>query len=37
LQKKEDVSYAKIIEEFPTEKAVLDSKDVPEYFEKLLF
>ena len=35
-KKKEDVSYAKIIEEFPTEKAVLDSKDVPEYLKSVV-
>ena len=35
-KKKEDVSYAKIIEDFPTEKAVLDSKDVPEYLKSVV-
>ena len=35
-KKKEDVSYAKIIEDFPTEKAVLDSKDVPEYLKSIV-
>ena len=35
-KKKEDVSYAKIIEDLPTEKAVLDSKDVPEYLKSIV-
>ena len=35
-KKKEDVSYAKIIEDLPKEKAVLDSKDVPEYLKSIV-
>ncbi|GGP04245.1 hypothetical protein GCM10010992_15460 [Cloacibacterium rupense] len=34
--KKEDISYAKIIDDLPSEKAVLDSKNVPDYLNEVV-
>lgn len=34
--KKEDISYAQIIDDLPSEKAVLDSKNVPDYLKDVV-
>lgn len=34
--KKEDVSYAQIIDDLPSEKAILDSKNVPDYLKEVV-
>lgn len=34
--KKEDISYAQIIDDLPSEKAVLDSKNVPDYLNEVV-
>lgn len=36
FNKKEDISYAKIIDDLPSEKAVLDSKNVPDYLNEVV-